>query len=846
MTEPLLHFTQTFSSQHKGFIAIKGPETKCCYRTLRPQQSRRPQQNHIMATHWTFNGSIQNLQIYVYAPKPTNDALTTAALHPETLFRNSLNSLDGDRTAQNTEDRAVSSGIKKEPITSPIILDSQAPRGGGVTLDENDDCYEDVLRGPLPWHRVPNFPLKQEHTPVRHRDDDDQAADHQSYSDNITGCNGEAIPQHLNEYSSTISESVKNSNSTLLPSLRRLGISYNDLESATDSSTAYSRESGSPCPRRTTEVLKWPTKRTRRTSRYFDTARNAKESHYTSQKKKAILEKITKRSKPPCLSTPTSTESLRRIERTPSHKWTHRERVLLCVSKRWYNHAQGWDSITRIFNHLTGNLLRTRVVCIQWEDMRFYGLDRAWCEVYKSTSFEDEQGQFRHIREDLEKSASALNIAIERKTIEERLIVGNAVFSSSPLVLQRVKVLSARPPVAIGSSSLDLDTLHGFSDQPTPVQTPITRTISPNEIGGFDVADAVEPLDTMDFEEIDLADTIDTPGILEDFDGGKFTRPRSAYYVANLYTELTSTAQSFSRQAPTLVYRVYDERSQTQRTSHGFRAAFFGSRKRGVTNALSIDDELFEAFAEKHFWEHVKGCSPFISVTDSLLCAIVYARRSFHDGRKTRVAVMDISNLGSSTFNAADLIARLKRKGELEGCRYKGGGEWVVWGEIPSSAIMYDFAFSELQDLASRDAAVEQTLRLQEIFANTKVYWLHQKFAQAAIPLRSDAANAIGRVADVFGLGYASNVQIEEFVRGFVQGWAIDAPIHQTITMTNRATEFVSALSYYVTHRRCVSEADEEGLRRAFVDGVARASAELKRTRRRVKKNRPGRRSHQS
>lgn len=47
------------------------------------------------------------------------------------------------------------------------------------------------------------------------------------------------------------------------------------------------------------------------------------------------------------------------------------------------------------------------------------------------------------------------------------------------------------------------------------------------------------------------------------------------------------------------MYRCYDEESQSLLDSKlGFRASLYGSRLRGVTSALSMDDELFEVFAE--------------------------------------------------------------------------------------------------------------------------------------------------------------------------------------------------------------------------------------------------------
>ena len=75
------------------------------------------------------------------------------------------------------------------------------------------------------------------------------------------------------------------------------------------------------------------------------------------------------------------------------------------------------------------------------------------------------------------------------------------------------------------------------------------------------------------------------------------TPPKPPPKLSN--TEPTPKVQARSQTIPSLVYRCYDEESQSFLDSKlGFRASLYGPRPRGVTSALSADDELFEVFAE--------------------------------------------------------------------------------------------------------------------------------------------------------------------------------------------------------------------------------------------------------
>jgi hypothetical protein len=88
----------------------------------------------------------------------------------------------------------------------------------------------------------------------------------------------------------------------------------------------------------------------------------------------------------------------------------------------------------------------------------------------------------------------------------------------------------------------------------------------------------------------------------------------------------------------------------------------------------------------------------------------------------------------------------------------------------------------------------------------------------------------MGAISNLFGLGYATtDEQMGNFVDSLVNGFALDAPTNSTV-MDDLGTVFVESLSNS-THRRCMSEADKDGLKDSFLVAVAQSSAAIKRKR---------------
>ncbi|OCL11918.1 hypothetical protein AOQ84DRAFT_352794 [Glonium stellatum] len=276
----------------------------------------------------------------------------------------------------------------------------------------------------------------------------------------------------------------------------------------------------------------------------------------------------------------------------------------------------------------------------------------------------------------------------------------------------------------------------------------------------------------------------------------------------------TPTVTPTDQNIPSIVYRVFDEESQSQLFNGAIRSGLFGERRRGITTALSVEDELFDVFAENHFWYHKKG-GPFISVTSSLLWAISIAVRSERAGRHPFIAVIDMGSLGSF-WPASEVISGLREKGEFSEMTFQGVFEFLVWGEIRNSSILHVFPFSQLRELVRNNSAVQATLRL-DCF-QPRVLWTHKKLITSRLEINHSTAGAIGSIANIFGLSYGSEKMLWDFVSGVCQGWGLIAP-EDNIAMEDLGTAFASSLDSH-TQRRCLSEADYDEPRNAFITGA--------------------------
>lgn len=130
-------------------------------------------------------------------------------------------------------------------------------------------------------------------------------------------------------------------------------------------------------------------------------------------------------------------DELRRLERTPSHRWDDDERELLCVLNRWYSGTDRRTELlefSKIFNWITGLELRPHILRTQFENhLILYGAAAypVFGRVF-AVPFKDPEGHYTEIRALIEEEARTLHLNLRRRTHEAKIVSGTAKDAKSP------------------------------------------------------------------------------------------------------------------------------------------------------------------------------------------------------------------------------------------------------------------------------------------------------------------------------------------------------------------------------------------------------------------------------
>lgn len=136
-----------------------------------------------------------------------------------------------------------------------------------------------------------------------------------------------------------------------------------------------------------------------------------------------------------------SLKALKNIERSPSHRWTYSQRLILCTLNRFFHTANAAD-FALLFNKVTGLDLSARTIHKQAHELKYYG-QQAF-PVYRrafNCPLDDPHGVYLPIRRVIERIAHQLGMWLARRVVEEVDNSGRAEFSKSPRTQQQFKRL---------------------------------------------------------------------------------------------------------------------------------------------------------------------------------------------------------------------------------------------------------------------------------------------------------------------------------------------------------------------------------------------------------------------
>lgn len=167
------------------------------------------------------------------------------------------------------------------------------------------------------------------------------------------------------------------------------------------------------------------------------------------------------------------------------------------------------------------------------------------------------------------------------------------------------------------------------------------------------------------------------------------------------------TAPEISTDMPPILYRWANVDSQGVNTKSLIISGLFSNSDQDFFAPDETPREEFEQYATKHV-SIEKSLSPFISTFQSLLAPV---HRAIRAGEGAAVTFIDTSKLETKVYSAKSLVWDLGIK--IKG--YRGLGEYLVWGKVPTPAIFCTFKISTLVSIAEEDVGIGDILQLSRI-----------------------------------------------------------------------------------------------------------------------------------
>ncbi|KAK5697420.1 hypothetical protein LTR97_007558 [Elasticomyces elasticus] len=270
-----------------------------------------------------------------------------------------------------------------------------------------------------------------------------------------------------------------------------------------------------------------------------------------------------------------------------------------------------------------------------------------------------------------------------------------------------------------------------------------------------------------------------------------------------------------------LLYRYWDENSHGSNSETGFTAGRY--MPNNVAPRTPKCGELDYADIENHLNRN-KVSSPFCSAANCFLwimrLALKEAGRGAKDGRITLIDADALPRQG--VYHVRPFHNQLKNQFcFLNGAwRYWGTHEFMVWHQVPQSAIIHTFTIADLLATCQRLPALAAALRIETISrknASLKTTIL-SRLQDHQISLDQDTVPVVARLCRLIGLTAASPLkQLEHLIGDVIQGWKLNVEALSSSEWASYATRWSHALC----GRSTVPTLERElQLRLTFLHGV--------------------------
>ncbi|KAI9038547.1 uncharacterized protein KD926_010676 [Aspergillus affinis] len=428
----------------------------------------------------------------------------------------------------------------------------------------------------------------------------------------------------------------------------------------------------------------------------------------------------------------------------PQNKWTTEQRIF----------SSSFEAQLRQSGYTTD--ISWRTLRFQWETMRRSG-NYLWGSVHLSPFIKDGSGTWYPIIRKIKHIAQRLGIDLVEKDEDDT--------DTSKYFPQ--------PPKDRGS--------HGTTTTTTEdVTGPGSQAERENK---FNQPTARATDETDQNQEVPILVTA----------GGKFCL--FCFQECNMHPDLQSPADEI----PPLLYRWSNVDSQGVNSRRLFQAGLFAEGT-DYFHPNEVPQDVFNKHVENHL-RIKRSVTPFISTFKMMLAPIHHALRN-EEG--AIVSIIDRRKLSTPIYYAQSLVKTL----DLRFSFYNGVAEYLVWGNIPKSAIICSFKATTLLKIARETPEFEDLLQFDSIASfRSSGKALHRVLGSGPGRLNHETGTILGRFLFQLGVPY-ENCQtvsygmynswwmkrgggsLEEFYRGVEEGYyALDQHLTPAPTMASTEDE---------------------------------------------------------
>ena len=424
-----------------------------------------------------------------------------------------------------------------------------------------------------------------------------------------------------------------------------------------------------------------------------------------------------------------------------NHSWTLEEKITLCILANWY--AQTWKEHTLIFNayfhtsetlssrqrrNLSENCLRT----MYWHLMNYYPTNGVKDIECYDTTFSDSSAAWAAARQSLEKIACELGIIVRKRKSTDTLPLSKTPRYARVLKRKRKNHL------------LDLNYSARTEDL---IIDPETRHRIPAESTSVPQNTAPQLCLLLYLSTVESLQFSPSPSLSR-----KLNRPSQG----NIFMSL-----------PRIAFRAFNSSSRGFNSAIGFRAGEFYDTTT-IPPPPNTQSPFYRKRAIQHISSVASGPTPFISVTKNLLRAIHHGLKS---GSDSSIAVIDLQKVEKFNLRKPDhafTSVQPVRPLQLESPDgYTGSGEYLIWGEIPNSAVISCVKIAQLLSF-EEDTGNEGPLFLDTIRCSKYSTAARNRIKQAQTPLTRRSGQAVGKFSKALGVPQGYH---DDAIRSIMRDW---------------------------------------------------------------------------